>query len=75
MLLLLLLFRLLLLMFLLILILPLKFGQNWVSNSLDIADIEFVRVVGGWWCKVIFFKNPTCELWLSWGCDNLSLVV
>ena len=22
--------------------LPIRFGQNWVSNSLDIADIEFV---------------------------------
>ena len=31
--------------------LSLKFGQNWVSNSCDIADIEFVVVllrVGGW---------------------------
>ena len=33
--------------------LPLKFHQNWVSNSRDIADIEFVWVVGGG-CKVIF---------------------
>ena len=33
--------------------LPLKFGQNRVSNIQDIADIEF-SVVGGRWCKVIF---------------------
>ena len=25
--------------------LPLKFGKNWVRNSWDIADIEFVVVV------------------------------
>ena len=40
--------------------LPLKFHQNRVSNSWDIADIEFVWVVvvvvvgGGGGCKVIF---------------------
>ena len=28
---------------------PLKFGQNWMSKSQDIADIEFPVVVGGWW--------------------------
>ena len=28
--------------------LQLQFGQNWVSNIWDIADIEF-PVVGGWW--------------------------
>ena len=27
--------------------LPSKFGQNWISNSLDIANIEFT-VMGGW---------------------------
>ena len=27
--------------------LPLKFGQNRASNSLDIADIEFCGWVGG----------------------------
>ena len=27
--------------------LPSKFRQNWVSNSLDIAGIEFAVVVGG----------------------------
>ena len=27
--------------------LPLKFGQNRVSNSWDIADVEFTVVVGG----------------------------
>ena len=35
--------------------LPLKFHQNRVSNSWDIADFEFVWVVGGGGgCKVIF---------------------
>ena len=38
--------------------LTVKFGWNWVSNSWDIADIEFVWVVvgggGGGGCKVIF---------------------
>ena len=31
--------------------LPLKFCQNWISNSSDIEDVEFpvVVVVGGWW--------------------------
>ena len=35
--------------------LPLKFGWNRVSNSCDIADIEFVWVVGGggWWWWVV----------------------
>ena len=33
--------------------LPFKFGQNWVSNSWDIADIEFVWVVGGGWVVVV----------------------
>ena len=37
--------------------LPLKFGQNRVNNSLDIADIEFVRVGGGG-CKVNSKSNP-----------------
>ena len=32
--------------------LPLKFGQNRVSNSSDIGGIEFAVVGGG--CKVIF---------------------
>ena len=27
--------------------LPLKFGQNWVTNSWDIADIEFLVGGGG----------------------------
>ena len=38
--------------------LPLKFGQNKVSNSWDIAEIKFVWGVGGggewWWFTVIF---------------------
>ena len=45
----------------------LKFGQNWVRNSWDIADIDFL-VVHGWWTRIIFMSNPTFEL--SWGCDN-----
>ena len=53
--------------------LPLKFHQNWVSNSLYIGDIKFVWVV-----VVIFTSNPTkvmlgwVKLWLSWGFDNLQ---
>ena len=41
--------------------LPLKFGQNRVSNSWDIADIEFLW--GGVVCTVIFMSN----LQLHWG--------
>ena len=48
-----------------------KFGQNQVSNSLDIADIEFL--VGGGRCKVIFVPNPTLGyVRLSWGFDNCA---
>ena len=42
---------------------PLKFHQNRISNSWDIADIEFVW--GGWMggvCKVILSSNPTVVL-------------
>ena len=40
--------------------LHLKFHQNRVSNSWDIANIEFVWVGGGGVvCKVIFVFNPT----------------
>ena len=40
--------------------LPLKFGQYQISNSSDIADIEFLWWVGGSvLCKVIFMSNPT----------------
>ena len=52
--------------------LPLRFHQNRISNSWDIADIEFlwwvVVVVGcGRVCKAIFVSNPTyVELSLSW---------
>ena len=61
--------------------LPLKFGQNQVSNSWDIDDVEFVLVGGGGgrWCKFIFMSNPTfvwlgwVELWLSLGFDNTPL--
>ena len=59
--------------------LPLKFGQNRVSNSRDIADIKFVWGVAG--CKVTFVSKPTkgyVRLRLSWvvvelGVDNISL--
>ena len=41
--------------------LPLKFGQNRVSNSLDIYDIEFVW--GGWWIfTIIFMSNLQLQL-------------
>ena len=36
---------------------PLRFCQNRVNSSRDIADIELVWVGGSgwwWWCKVIF---------------------
>ena len=36
---------------------PLKFGQNWISNSWDIADVEFLSGVVVW-CKVIFVSDP-----------------
>ena len=40
--------------------LHLKFHQNWVRNSWDIAGIEFLWVGwGGVVCKVIFKSNPT----------------
>ena len=45
----------------------LKFHYNWVSNSWDIANSEFL-----WWgvvCKVIFMSSPT------WGYVRLSWVV
>ena len=48
-------------------ILCLKFHQNRVSNSWDIADIEFLWwwLGGGVVCKVIFVSNPT-YVRLSW---------
>ena len=55
--------------------LPLKFGHNRVSNSWDIADIEFL------WGGVVWFAQsfscPTSNyievtLLLSWGCDNIA---
>ena len=42
--------------------LPLKFSQNQVSNSWDIADIEFVWVGV---CKVIF-KSNQIKIMLGW---------
>jgi len=53
--------------------LPLKFGQNGVSDSWYIADIKFVWWLGGVVFNFIFMSNPTNvepALWLSWGCDN-----
>ena len=59
----------------------LKFHQNRVSNSWDIADIEFVR----WWVVVGvvggYAKSFSCltqlkvmlgwvDLWFGWGFDN-----
>ena len=52
--------------------LPLKFGQNRVSNSWDIADIEFLWVGGvggvGGVFTVIFMSNLQLQLRLrcSW---------
>ena len=47
--------------------LPLKFHQNRVSNSWDIADIEFL-----WWWVVQshFIVKPNLALRLDWGFDN-----
>ena len=39
--------------------LPLKFGQNWVSNIWDIADIEFMMVGGGGGVKSFSCKTQT----------------
>ena len=56
--------------------LVLNFHQNWVSNRCDIANIDFLWVVGWGVCKVIFVSNPTKvmlvgdELWMSFGFDN-----
>ena len=59
--------------------LHLKFYYNRVSNSLDIANIEFLC----WWGMVVgyYAKSFSCltqlkvmlgwiVLWLSWGFDN-----
>ena len=53
-------------------ILHLKFGLNRVSNSWDIADIEFV-----WWVVSHFGvkSNFWSELRLSWGCDNSQEII
>ena len=57
--------------------LPLKFGQNRVTNSWDIADIEFL--VGGgwswWWRRMVVAVKPNfCFDRLSWvgGLTNYS---
>ena len=39
--------------------LPLKFGQNQVSNSWDIANIEFLVVGGGGWRCANSFSDQT----------------
>ena len=55
-----------------------NFGQNRVN--FEINDVEFLVVVGGCWCKVIFMSNTTfvllgcVELWLTWGCDKNNQV-
>ena len=54
--------------------LPVKFGQNRVSNNWDIDDIEFA-MVGGGGMPSHFLVNPNfwlcyVKLWLSLGFDN-----
>ena len=39
---------------------PLKFGQNWVSNSLDMSDMD---------------KLSWVKLWLGWGFDNNGMSI
>ena len=61
--------------------LPLKFHQNRVSNSWDIADIEFVWRSHGlygeeprfiWWgLHSHYIVKPNLVLRLGWGFDNL----
>ena len=62
--------------------LRLKFRQNWVSNSWDIADIEFLWWwVGGGGLGVLqshFHVKPNfrwivVELMLSWGFENKNI--
>ena len=50
-------------------------GQNQVSDSWDITDIEFVWWVGGWGVQSHFHVKPNfgwivVELTLSWGFDS-----
>ena len=52
--------------------LPLKFHQNRVSNSWDIADIEFVWVGGVGGVHSHYIVKPNLVLRLSWGFDNYS---
>ena len=47
--------------------LRLKFRQNWVSNSRDITDIEFLR----WWGGVGCAKSFSCQTQLSLNCVRL----
>ena len=54
--------------------LPLKFGQNQMSKSWDIADIEFPVVVGGGGGGVksfLWLRLCMVELWLSWSFDSM----
>ena len=44
--------------------LPLKFGQNLISNSQDITDIDFVWV--GWWVGNPYFSiAQEAEIWFA----------
>ena len=49
--------------------LRLKFGQNRVSKSRDIADIEFLVGGGGWWWWCA--KSFSCQTQLSLNCVKL----
>ena len=53
--------------------LPLKFHQNRVSNSWDIADIDFLW---WWWWGVQshFVVKPNLVLRLGWGFDNTGIL-
>ena len=52
--------------------LPLKFHQNRVSNSRDIADIEFLwwGGVDGWCLQSHFIVKPNVVMRLGCGFDN-----
>ena len=52
--------------------LPLKFGQNRVSNSWDIDDIEFPVVVGGG-VKSVSCQTQLFYVELSWVVVELGL--
>ena len=51
-----------------------RWGKNWVSNSWDIANIEFVWVGwGGWGLHSHYIVKPNLVLRLGWGFDNIFL--